>query len=376
MPPTPPGSVPPPHGFPPPSGGQSGYPGPAYPPQSWQQPRGPKRGSGWKWAFGIVALVAVIGVTAAVTLSVADKGDKGGTSPTGASPSASGVANSDVASANDTGPVAVITEDPSCAAQRPILATLTDEAKKGWNSRDIAIPATAWTPETRAMYTTYTEALNRAADQVVPLARLTPHRVMRELYEQFIAYSRSYVDSISNYTQPDDYLARVSIAVSDAISYICAAIDYGSAASRAPLISEPAAPSAVPPVTDPAHPARFLLHADPICADWSAALSQFQSDTEAWRRTNPDIPAGQWTPEQRAINDEVGPVMERFAGQLTAIGERTENLILRDFANLASQYRRAYVAALPTYLPADKYLATASIRLVGVVQGACQAVAD
>jgi len=44
---------------------------------------------------------------------------------------------------------------------------------------------------------------------MVALAKRTPHRVMRELYEQFIAYSRAYADRIPTYTPPDDNFALV-----------------------------------------------------------------------------------------------------------------------------------------------------------------------
>ena len=37
------------------------------------------------------------------------------------------------------------------------------------------------------------------------LAKLTPHRVMRELYEQFIAYARAYSDAVPTYTKPDNH---------------------------------------------------------------------------------------------------------------------------------------------------------------------------
>ncbi len=42
--------------------------------------------------------------------------------------------------------------------------------------------------------------MRNAADQTVALAKLTPHRVMRELYQQFIAYARAYSDAIATYT--------------------------------------------------------------------------------------------------------------------------------------------------------------------------------
>ncbi len=213
--PPPPGGTPPPpppgDPFQPPVGGPGPYPGPQphqppwpqQPQQAW--PVGPppqKRGNGWKWALGAVALLAVIGVTAAITISVT--GDDGGNgSPT--SPTAS-----EIASANDTGPATIITEDPTCAAWMPINNTLAQIEKNGWDKRDPSIPAANWTPELRAQYEEVGRAMRNAADQTVPLVKLTPHRVVRELYEQFIAYARAYSDAIPTYTPVDQHLVGVA----------------------------------------------------------------------------------------------------------------------------------------------------------------------
>ena len=119
LPPPPGGNPPPPPPggpFQPPVGGPGPYPGPGPQQPPWpQQPQqwsaGPppqKRGNGWKWALGAVALLAVIGVTAAITMSVT--GDDGGNGAPTSPPSGN---NSEIASANDTGPATIITEDPT-----------------------------------------------------------------------------------------------------------------------------------------------------------------------------------------------------------------------------------------------------------------------
>ena len=59
--------------------------------------------------------------------------------------------------------------------------------------------------------------MREAADQTVALARLTPHRVMRELYEQAIAYWRAYADAIPTYESVDDHLAGVAVSTSSTI---------------------------------------------------------------------------------------------------------------------------------------------------------------
>jgi hypothetical protein len=340
------------------------------PQQPWPAPP-PRRGDGWKWALGAVALLAVIGVTVAVTVSVAGGGS--GENPPTTSPTTGNGPDSQIASANDKGPATITTEDPTCEPSRPILDTLAGQERNGWDKRDPSIPASGWSPAVRAQYEAVGQAMRSAADQMVTLVKLTPHRVMRELYEQFIAYSRAYADRIPTYTPPDDNLAVVSSTSMNAIGYVCAAVSYGSAAARGPMIPSATAPSHVAPLGDPADPHRFLTDPNLVCTDWLAASNAFSNDTVDWLATDPDIPASQWAPEQRALNDAVAPVMTAFADKLQGLGERSGNPILQDFATLSAQYRRAYVQALPSYTPADKYLANAALVLGGVVEAACQA---
>lgn len=368
--PPPPGGsyTPPPNSPGPYPGAQPGQP-PWGPPQpGWTPP--PKRSNAWRWVLGAVALVAIVGVTVAITLSVGGRGS-GDSSPTAGPPTSGSSSGSEVASTNDIGPANVVTEDPTCAASKPILDMLESQERNGWDRRDPSIPAMAWTPAVRAQFEAAGAAQRSAADQMVALARLTPHRVMRELYEQFIAYSRAYADRIASYVQTDDYLAQVATNAANAVSRICGAIEYGSAAARAPLVQPLATSPEVMPSGDPSDPRRFLTEIDPVCGDWAAVESQFQNDTRDWLASDPAIPASQWTPQQRAINDAVAPVMRKFADELEAFGIRSNNPTLRDFAVLSAQYRRAYVESLPSYTPSDEYLATSAVMSSGVVQAAC-----
>ncbi|MBU8824929.1 hypothetical protein [Mycolicibacterium goodii] len=317
-------------------------------------------------------LIAVIAATTAVTLSVAD--GQGDQPPSEAAPSTAGEVDSDIASASDIGPVAIITEDPTCAAQHPIFKTWVEKTNNGWEDRDPATPATSWSPEVRKQYDAVGEAMREAADQLVPLAKLTPHRVMRELYEQFGAYAREYADSIPTYERSADYLARVTVSATQAIANICAAIDYGSAAARAPLVPSLNAPSDLAPTGDTSDPPRFLTTSNVVCSEWIAVMNQFDEDTSAWLKTDPAVPASQWTPEQKKINTDVVPIMERFGDDLKDLGDRSNNAVIRDFAELSLQYRLAFTKAIPTYAQPDNYLASASIRIAGVVKSACQAV--
>lgn len=364
-PPGPPHQGPPPDNYGPPPGppGQWGPP----PQQPWSPGPPPKKGgNGWKWALGGVALLAVIGVTAAVTISVTSKGGNE------ASPAPLGETYG-LASAGDTGPVNIITQDPSCAAWLPIQTTLA-KSQGAWADRDPSIPASSWTPQQRAQYDVVRKAYREAADQTMRLVKVTPHRVVRELYEQFIAYSRAYINAIATYTPDDDYLSGVATASSAALGYICGAITYGSAGARAPLVEAPTPPEATAPLQNPEHSQRFLTATDATCAELGPLLDQFSADTKAWQALDARRAASDWTPQERAIIDAVIPVMKTFADNVEALGRRTDNPVTQDLSVLAAQYRRAYAEALPTYTSADSYLTRASNRTTAVIYDACRAV--
>lgn len=378
--PIPPPPPPPPNGPFPPSPNE--YP-PAGQPWPQRQPTEPygqwppvpphKPRNGWKWGLAAVAVVAVIGVSVAVTVWATgrkDAGDKPGDLPNHSSTFAG-----EIKSATDTGPVTVITEDPTCDPQRPILNMRAAQQENGWDKRDPSIPAEAWTSEMRAQYEAVGESMRVSADQLVPIAKMTPHRVMRELYEQLIAYSRAYADSIPNYTEEDDNLARAAIATASVIANICSAIEYGSAGARGPLVPPLSPPQDVAPVADPGNPERFLPAENQVCREWEDTWKQFHEESREWATTDPSLSASEWGPEQKAINDDVASIMMALADKLQEMGERSGNPVLRDFANLSAQYRRAYVQALPTYTPEDRFLATTSLRLGGIVSAACRAVA-
>jgi hypothetical protein len=324
-----------------------------------------------KWIIGAVALVAVIAVTAVVAVSCT-KSSGGSDKPTSA-PTTSGAPTSDFASANDTGPVSVITEDPSCAPWIPINNTLANIEQKGWSQRDPSLAASVWSDELRAQYQEVGQAMRDAADQSEPLAKLTKHRVMRELFEQFIAYARAYADRIPTYTPTDDSLARTASTAATAVTNVCNSISFGAAAARGPLVSEEAPQPSITKDTDRA--AMFLTDGDSVCADWSKAIDNFAADPSvvAWINTDSKLTAAQWSPEQKAVNTAVIPVMNRSADELIEISQRSSNGQLQDFAALSAQYRRAFATAVPTFTPSDEYLYDTGRYTAGVVNEACKA---
>jgi hypothetical protein len=330
-----------------------------------------KNNKNLKWALGSVTLLAVLATVLAAVLLF------GGGSPGTDSSSSAGSsqdAGAGIASANDTGPVTIITADPSCAAWTAINNALATGGEGLWNDRDRSAPASQWTQKQRAQFAAAGQSMRAAAAQTVGLVKLTPHRVMRELYEQFIAYARAYAERIPKYTPADNNLAGTANSASSALGAICAAIVDGSAAARGPLVSPPPAPTQTAPLGNPANPQPFLTTPSRVCAQWKSALEEFGRNTVVWQEIDPNIPAMYWNREQRATNNTVAPVMNAYAGKLEMLGRQSGNPTWQDFATLSAQYRRAFVLALPTYAPTDNHLANAATYASTTILGACAAV--
>lgn len=368
--PPPPGNWGPPH--PPYGQGQPQYGPGQWPPQQpgWGPPPTP-RNNGLKWLLISVAVLLVIAISVGATLLFTRDSGNGPTQSANGSPPAAG----DIASANDTGPIRILTEDPTCEAWRPINDTLVDAQRRGWAERDYTVPASAWNSEQRSMHDEMAAAMRRAADQTVTLAKITPHRIMRELYEQSIAYWRAYADSIPDYELKDNSLAVTASDTSGAIVTICAAIDYRSAAMRGPLV--PAGDQRLDPASpgDPANPQMFLqASGNAVCNEWTKISDRFDDDTKQWRESDGSIPASEWTPERRSLMDSAAQEMLRYADDIQRLGEQSGNAILYDFASLAAQYFRAYTHAIPSYTSADSYLSATASYANFIVFNACAAV--
>lgn len=346
---------------------------PQGPPQYWgPPPPSPKDGGKTKWVLRGLGILVVVVISVVTTLLVT-RVDSAVPNHTPTPIPSTTPDKPDVASADDRGPVALITDDPTCPAWTPISDTMIGRLPQGWKDRDSSIPSSFWTPTLRADYKAAAAAMRAAAEQTVSLATRTPHRVMRELYEQAIAYWREYADALEEYTPADNYLANSSTAASNALVWICAAVSSGSAASRSPLVIPGISPSNFAPVEDPARPKRFLTKPSPACAEWGDTAQQFDSVSSDWLETNPNIPASQWPPAQQKIYTEMIAPMSSNANKLQDIAIRSNNPVFGDFADLAAVYRRAYVQSFATYVPADGYLAQTASQAVVLVNMACLA---
>ena len=329
----------------------------------------PSKGGKGKWVLGGVIVLLVVALAVTVTILVTGDGsNQNSPKSPGDGPA------SEYASANDTGPVNIITEDPTCEPWLRIASDYADQTKSvNWSERDKTIATTSWTPEQRAMYQAVGDALTKAADQTTALIARTPHRSMRELYQQFVAYGRSFVSEIPTYVEADGSLAGAADGLTSTIAAICSAIEYKVAQPLAPLIIEVQPPSGIAPLDDPDNPTVFLPDRIAICDQWNDNLKKSDADTAAWRALDPSVPAKEWNSEQRSINESVGPIMTAVADQYESLARNSGNPVFEDFGVLAAQYQRAFVEALPTYMPADNYLSNVATFLASSVNSSCRA---
>jgi hypothetical protein len=347
---------------------QQPYPGPPgpWPPQpGYSPPVPPSKGNGLKWLLGGLAVLLVIGLAVTTTLLLT-RGDKHLPAGTSSAPG-------DVASANDTGPVSIITVEPTCTAYYSINNAVAAVQSSGWgDERDSLGPAAQWTADQRTRVEAVAAALKKTADQLVPLAKQTPHRVVRELYEQIIAYMRAYVASIPTYEPHDNFHATVFVNAELGVTALCTAITNGSAVRA--VVDPSAAPTSTAPVKDFANPQRFLTKTDGTCQAWTPREDQFATDSDAWSKYDSGIPAVGWSAEQRAANEAVFPITAAYADAIEKAGRSSGNPTLEDFAVTAAIYLRAFVAAWTNFVPADGWLNAAGARFGNVITAACEAV--
>ncbi|MCV7422151.1 hypothetical protein H7K45_16500 [Mycobacterium yunnanensis] len=361
----------------------AGSPGP-YPP-GWvpSGPSTPAPNTRARWIATIVATVVVVVVGAAVVLTARGTGDAAGSTsalPSAATPNpvAPDSRPTTVASAADTGPLALLTTDVTCGPWDNVQTAVGVAQRRGWSQRDPSVPASAWSPDVRAQYQAVGDALRSGTATAVTLAAQTPSRAMRELYDTFVVYGRLYADALPTYEAPDDALATTSMAALDAITDVCAANRSISAMPQLPDVEPAPAPTALPDVGDPAAPARFLPRGqpNPSCGPWVAATADLRTQIEPWSTVDPGVGVGQWTSQQRAIQDGAARIFAAHADVMQAAGRGSGNAVFEDLATFGATYLRAFVAEEPLYWSGVHDLAEVGLSVDGLLAAACQSAAS
>ncbi|KAA0097947.1 hypothetical protein CIW49_14785 [Mycolicibacterium sp. P1-18] len=330
----------------------------------------------------VVAIVVAVGALVVVTGRDLGSGSAGPGASTSAEPpprpAAADTLPTTVASADDTGPLALLTADVTCGSWDNVQTAIGVAQRRGWAQRDPSVPATQWSPDVQAQYQAVGDALRSGTATAVTLAAQTPSRAMRELYDAFVVYGRAYADALPTYQAQDDALATTSLAALDSITNVCAANRSITAMPKLPDV-EPAPPPTAPPVVgDPANPPRFLPGApsNPVCDAWITASADLRTQIQPWLALDPGVGVGQWTAEQRTVQDDAAQTFAAHADAMEAAGRRSGNAVFEDFATFGALYLRGFVAEEPLYWSGVHDLAEVGMSVDGLLAAACQATAS
>lgn len=114
---------------------------------------------------------------------------------------------------------------------------------------------------------------------------------------------------------------------------------------------------------------------DPVCAEWSSLATDYTAKQSAWAKTDPNVPAAQWTADDRKLNLEVLPVLKSQADDMRRLGDKATDPVVKLLMLQQAAYERLYAERLPNYVPADQSLWQATINFSFAVKTACQTMA-
>jgi len=250
-----------------------------------------------------------------------------------------------------TDAITAVVGDPTCGTMEEIDRELDAAA------RDFPIAAmyssAEWSPEQRDAVNRTATATRAAADRIIPYLGQTPNRLVRQLYEQYIAYNRAFAASVPNYVPSVSGYFYAGRMIAFAVIGICRVVKNGKpdvyAAQIAPVdIGQP--PPAPP--ADPANAPLMLTAPLPNCPQWRPALptslsSELRSD--------------------RAKGDD-------YAEVILGLGRESGNALVYDFAGYAAYYLR--VAAVVTDDDVQTGYVNTADTLWEFITNACRAVAS
>lgn len=140
--------------------------------------------------------------------------------------------------------------------------------------------------------------------------------------------------------------------------------------------STPAAEPA-PPVTVTAQPplaATIPAKPDPVCAEWAPIQTDYHQQRAEWEKTDPAIPAAQWSSSQRKLSMDVVPVMRSEAAAMRSLAGKAADPELGVLMVLKAEYEDAYADRLPNYVPEnDSKLWVAATDFSNAVNSLCSA---
>lgn len=147
-------------------------------------------------------------------------------------------------------------------------------------------------------------------------------------------------------------------------------VGAGTRDAAAPAAPAPVTVTAEAPPIDVSVPAA----ADPVCAEWAPMNDGYLAKLSPWLKTDPAVPAAQWSPEQLQITSAVIPVMNAEAKDLSGLADKASDPVLKSMLQVQSEYISTFASRLPNYSPADQRLWQAANDFGNAVNSRCYAV--
>lgn len=145
------------------------------------------------------------------------------------------------------------------------------------------------------------------------------------------------------------------------------------AGNRSTPAAEPA-PQATVTTQAPTPAATIPAKPDPVCADWTPIQTDYHQQRAEWEKTDPAIPAAQWSSSQRKLSMDVVPVMRSEAAAMRSLAAKAADPELRVLMVLKAEYEDAYADRLPNYVPEnDSKLWVAATDFSNAVNSLCSA---
>ncbi|MEN4476595.1 hypothetical protein [Mycolicibacterium cosmeticum] len=142
-------------------------------------------------------------------------------------------------------------------------------------------------------------------------------------------------------------------------------------------VAAPGGPPAAVTVTAeaPSAAASVPVSPDPVCAEWNPIATDYATKQAAWAKTDPNVPASDWTPEDRALNLGIVPVLRAQVADMRRLAGKAEDPILKGLMLQQAAYEEVYAERLPNYQPSDQKLWQATVHFSSAVNSMCTAVA-
>lgn len=113
---------------------------------------------------------------------------------------------------------------------------------------------------------------------------------------------------------------------------------------------------------------------DPVCAEWGRLSQGYREKRAEWVKTDPNVPASEWSGDERQLSMAVIPLLRQEAEETEQLAERANDPILRSMMQLEALYQSKFADRLPDYTPSDKRLWVAVTDFSNAINSLCSAV--